>query len=529
MCRSIEKAGNRKNVRCVSCENPDKRRARQNLSYHLNKAKQAVDAESGSVAVLDRDTKESGIVDNAPISQKVIDNRVELITKYRNEVQSLTLEEWTKPHGEYKTTAEVLALREKEISSLGAVVSARAQQIAGITYDEAREKLQTLERESDKIYEEIKRLKQERNKVDKDYPDVPRPAEYHEKYDALVDESFRATDKFNENGKELLAEEKRLSTLFAESHRKALSEVRPLGGTVKVIGSTKFIGSSFQNAIDKNIPSDWISRSNELEKPLQVESSKSRGNYSSSKVFVEYYEEAYGSHPEPGYTFRTEDGKPHPEDCRYLGWTQDEDEMWSGQPVEIADHTTPMKTLANGTLAPRGRGWKKGKIYEVAGFNQEDMELQEVYYKPMTWTRRRKEAYPAIQVGVEAKNGKIANPAEFESTSVHEFVHHMEKNNEKLVSVQNTFYQRRTTNPDGTKMKLVTYGTHDDEFVREDSFVSTYMGKDYGDKAPHKEVLTTGSEALLTGRYGGLTGVSRTYTKKDTDMLNFVLGSLSTL
>lgn len=77
-------------------------------------------------------------------------------------------------------------------------------------------------------------------------------------------------------------------------------------------------------------------------------------------------------------------------------------------------------------------------------------------------------------------------------------------------------------------MKLVSYGI-DDEKVREDNFVNVYMGKDYGKESRHKEIMTTGSEAILTGKFGGLIGVSRVYTRKDTDMLNFVLGSLSTL
>lgn len=532
MCRSIDKAGNRKNVRCASCENPEKRRARQNLSYHVNQAKNKIEAQSPSATLLDNHP--TSVIEQetqSEIPQEVIDNRVAIVTKYREEAQSMSLEEWTKPQGEYKTAGEMLQLREKEISAIGAVVSARAQQIAGITYEEGLESLNSINKRTDDIYREMNRLASQRKELDAEYANE-RTEEYHEKLDALLQLQFRANERFGTESSLLLKEEKRLTSLFAESHRQSLSEVRDMGGTVETIGSTKFIASSFQEAIDKHIPSDWIEASNKTGKKLYVTSKSSRGYYEESKLVKTGKEEVgYESHPVTGDYFLTEDSKPHPEDCRYQDWVQDSDDgLWGGTAVEVADHTTPLKRLANGEYAPKGVGWKKGKIYTNVGI--ERMELEEVYHRTFTDKRTLWDTLPFIDVAVKAKNNKIENEEKFNQTSVHEFVHHMESMNHKMVSVQGAFYRRRTTNPDGTSMPLVDYGTEKrdvPEKVREDGFVVVYMGKDYGRNSRHKEVMTTGTEAILTGKYGGLIGTSLVHTRKDTDMLNFVLGSLSTL
>lgn len=528
MCRSIDQAGNRKNIRCVSCENPKKRRARQNLSYHLNKAKSATQAKSPDLSVLERDTNTiSGFDNQQPIASEIIENRVSIVAEYREKAKNMTFSEWIEPHGQYNTVEEMLALREQEISAIGAVVSARAQQLAGMTYEEGQKALKDAEKQTDVTYDKIRELGKERRKLE-EVPAQERNEEFHQQLDDLMEQQFRANDEFNEASKKFLVEEERINSLFAESHLKALSEVRQVGGTANVIGSTKFIGTSFQQAINKNIPSDWIRASNEANKHIYVSSSTSRGRYNSAEMKqVGFKVEPMKAYPQNGHYFSTEDQKPHPEDCRYQDWEQDDTELWSGTAMEIADESTPSKTLSNGEVVPKGHGWKKGKIYTRVETGE--MGLKEVYYKPYTKKSKHYEALPAIEVGVKVKSGKLEDPEKFEQTSTHEFLHHMETLNPKMVAVQNAFYQRRTTNPDGSKMPLVSYGTADDELVREDNFVSVYMGKDYGKDVVHKEIMTTGTEAVLSGRYGGLIGISRTNTRKDTDMLNFVLGSLSTL
>lgn len=114
-------------------------------------------------------------------------------------------------------------------------------------------------------------------------------------------------------------------------------------------------------------------------------------------------------------------------------------------------------------------------------------------------------------------------------TLYHEFGHRMEQvlPNRILVRQEEAFLKRRTAKINEnwfTNMVPV----NEKEFVHSGGFVAPYVGKEYFDGKRY-EVFTTGVQALYTGEYGGLVGVSTQYTEPDMDHRNFILGILATV
>ncbi len=58
--------------------------------------------------------------------------------------------------------------------------------------------------------------------------------------------------------------------------------------------------------------------------------------------------------------------------------------------------------------------------------------------------------------------------------------------------------------------------------------MAPYVGKEYFDGKRY-EVFTTGIQALYSGEYGGLLGLSPQYKTPDLEHRNFVLGILATV
>lgn len=133
------------------------------------------------------------------------------------------------------------------------------------------------------------------------------------------------------------------------------------------------------------------------------------------------------------------------------------------------------------------------------------------------------------------------------SNAVHEYGHRTEAvTTPRVNDLMQTFLARRTTNPDGTRQKLEPYlvgkqrskagpaatldefrakdeGKH--EWVRPDSFVEQYTGKQNSSIDDSSEVFTTGMEGVFAGRFGGLRGVGR--WREDTEHRDLILGTLA--
>lgn len=113
------------------------------------------------------------------------------------------------------------------------------------------------------------------------------------------------------------------------------------------------------------------------------------------------------------------------------------------------------------------------------------------------------------------------------SDSVHELSHRIEHTNDQVGRACKRFLADRT---EGLGSRYYARG----ERVVEDSFVTSYVGKDYPDEANSTEVFSVGVEALCTGRFGALTGrrdptnPTQEYVA-DTEHRDLVMGLLAAL
>ncbi len=121
-----------------------------------------------------------------------------------------------------------------------------------------------------------------------------------------------------------------------------------------------------------------------------------------------------------------------------------------------------------------------------------------------------------------------------ESVYYHEFCHRAEHTvpDYAITRQEEAFLRRRTTNSQGQQEELdYLYPPKDNSLVnaevgRRDKFIESYMGKEYL-ASDHREVLSVGSEAIFTGKYGALAGVRESPSSiynPDLDYRAFVLG-----
>lgn len=64
------------------------------------------------------------------------------------------------------------------------------------------------------------------------------------------------------------------------------------------------------------------------------------------------------------------------------------------------------------------------------------------------------------------------------------------------------------------------------EYARQADFMDVYVGREYVTSS-HREVLSTGAEAMFHGNFGGFVGLDENY-KADLDHRGFVLGVFAT-
>lgn len=100
----------------------------------------------------------------------------------------------------------------------------------------------------------------------------------------------------------------------------------------------------------------------------------------------------------------------------------------------------------------------------------------------------------------------------------HEMGHRMEDMIPAIKKMEHEFYTRRTK---GENLKWLGPGYKQKEVTRKDNFLSSYMGKDYGNKEnSFHELVSMGMESLFQGSYD---------LDKDTDYYDFILGVIAAL
>lgn len=309
---------------------------------------------------------------------------------------------------------------------------------------------------------------------------------------------------------------------FRDGYVQALSEVRPLGGELKLSDSTKKSARlAFQEAADY-YPADWVRRSNEG-KNLNASVVTTRAHYTDGgdKKRVK----------EPMWGFRqhfpvSEDPNDvaHPENDSMYRWVKSPDSDLSSDPGMAEWRPIRQQTVyrRNGDEPkPSGNGWseysdKQGRKY---------------------WRRDRTKMKEHIDYGsAEIRTNKGSNldgRSETYAIATHEMAHRFEATVPDIRRIENEFLRRRTTMSDGNRERRVNVspGLRKPEMGWADSFVDAYVGRDYQvarqDIAGHPdtEVLSMGIEALYGGNHGGLVGAGR--YKADPEHRALILGMLA--
>jgi hypothetical protein len=141
-----------------------------------------------------------------------------------------------------------------------------------------------------------------------------------------------------------------------------------------------------------------------------------------------------------------------------------------------------------------------------------------------TWTVVRQVAQKVQQVVAEIT---LPSPSrgirEAERVGTHEISHRLEDTNPHLFHLERAFLDRRCVDENGRPTRLRYLPRSRSEKVQEGGFTDPYVGKWYGSQ--FTEVLSTGTEAVYCGSYGGLVGDGG--DKPDPDHRAFVLGMLA--
>lgn len=160
-------------------------------------------------------------------------------------------------------------------------------------------------------------------------------------------------------------------------------------------------------------------------------------------------------------------------------------------------------------------------------------------YIPGEWVSTIDQAHGPVSIklarnkrGHYVPNEELIRTSGSAATMHHEYAHRMEARLPQISVATNRFLERRTTGQDGTRDPLRRYaGGRADEKLRADGFANAYMGKEYGDDST--EIFSTGTEALFTGRHGGLVGAGNDQNgapiSRDDEHRNLILGLYATV
>jgi hypothetical protein len=243
-----------------------------------------------------------------------------------------------------------------------------------------------------------------------------------------------------------------------------LGELRPMGpaGPLKVADGASKLGTRSVESVTAYYPTEWVAASDEHEVPLSPRLSDARAHYAHGKC------KRSRQRVRVRVTWLAEDA-PIPEGMIVVGHgphgvaVADKGELALRQSPPVGELTLP---------SPRKYGESRAR--EVA---------------------------------------------------VHEFAHRCEAVRPTLGLLECAFLARRCTDTaTGAPAALVSLYGRRSERAMGDHFADAYVGKVYAG-TKHREVLSTGMQAMVGGAYGGLVGVGD--RRADPDHRAFVLGLLA--
>lgn len=447
---------------------------------------------------------------------------------------------------------------------VGEKVAARAEEIAGVSAEEVRQRFQARLDEATRAYD---RAKEQRERALAELDEVEAPyrkrlielgndergsrqwldiaAERDEKAEPYrrarreaLDAFYAASDAKNAltsgSDPQVQADLRRL----ADGYQAAIAEVRGVGGQmVWNDRSTKKAVTAFDEAASV-FPTDWIDASNERTREQTRRSRYRIATEGEVAPFVKI------SDRRAHYVdMRTQKKTTRGVDrtlSRGFGekdvatWGRSSSPYYEYEPVSQAELDArgdfePALWRTTYTVAsrwdhghfdedtpPRGRGWEKW-------VSPED-PTRTAWRRPKT--RVNTEGYTSsAQITTNKGTSRVeGRPGTF-AVAAHELAHRFESTVSGISELEAQFVTRRTTDPQtGKREPLKRLYPRSKEYARPDNFITAYMGKDYGTSRYH-EVMSMGVQALYGGDSGGLIGVNG--HKPDEDMRAFVLGVLA--
>lgn len=557
MCRTAGR-------RCPKCNDPETRRARQNLAYAVKKEQTVGDAPVATVPTdspttlaeaLAQEAKSTGFeeFDEKAIADTMAsmlaDPKVAKAVSADLRNDRLNAEDsrsWLLNGREDtpENLAAGIAERQEQIILVGTVVAERAVAIHGVDIDAEREAWEKRTQEAQDAYKEKRKDADEKTanwhslrRQLAEEKDVPvQVIEEHltpeEKIavDKLKDiknaanrESMDANLVLQKIAKGEDEETQVVLDKIAEGNRLAIAEVREVGNEKptfrnSIRGGDK-VGNTFSSVINETFPDEWVKKSNELGNLALKRTAKTNGRA--------HYKEVPAQHVS---FMHTHTGQPNPNDDRFADWTEKLDEngnptgKWHGLKRDFLSERNISNFRKFDGDKPKGKGWRRGQAEGTRGTMVQG------------WVRDNATAvkYTKSLESPEAEITVYMNETDRETRRVitHEFSHRVEDANRHIPMLEEGFLASRTTLENGKRETLkvykkggligtVAFNSGKYEVVREDNFVDPYMGKEYT-QSQFREVLSMGSEAVFSGSEGGLVGIGK--NRADPEMRNWILG-----
>lgn len=390
------------------------------------------------------------------------------------------------------------------VIAVGDRIAARAEELAGITEQEIRDRYQA-------------RIAKAEASVEASKPAGP----------IFVAIAEGALSKIRHGDAETAADLRRLS----DGWQAAVAEHRALGGTLTFHeGSSAKAKKCFQE-IAELFPSDWLAASN-AHRALQATVTTERAHYLDehiSKVAKQEKEtdmltperEARIDEPDPaGQWVKTDREWSYSRTNPVTGETEKgRAPVYERLQFDVLAPDAEFKAKKDGT--PFGAGWEKW-VHPENG---------DAYWRRPVMRKGYGENSVVSQILTSDRRPMIKGRSGTFSASAHEFSHRAEASVRTIKGLEEEFLRRRTSipdpaNPSGPMLreKLVPLLAGSSEMVRPDHFAEAYIGKHYQDGCT--EVLSVGMESLFGGSFGGLIGVNS--HQADPEMRSFILGTLVT-
>lgn len=438
-------------------------------------------------------------------------------------------------------------LLESKILKLGATIIGEVETLSGITFDsiveEYNKNVIDLTLQTDELMVEEANLLVEAGKYLNDKNVSPlifdriRLAYASAPEDEIIAELKNKLDSLTDRKKDLRQKLDTLNYKYSDTVREkyatniealmsVLKQVRSFGGNLKTNSKSDKSKTETLEYVAQFYPTEWLEQSNYSPVELIVKKTNGRAHYThwnkTAKVTPLYRLMYYDSEPEDmeGVIVITADENGNIEyenkeiDLKIITYAAPNEKLYLAPQWE---YPNPWTTSYNADGSPKGYGWK-------------------TYVHPSTgatsWRRiirQRKTSLDGSSATILVDNtvNGVTNVRGFDS-AIHELAHRMEAVEIPFLKhVQKAFYDRRTTNYDGSKQERIKLYKGRKEYSIPDSFAADYMGKTYSGNV-HYELLSTGMEAIFGGEYAGaLIGLKN--KKPDKEMRDFIVGLIGGL